>query len=146
MTDQVQDFTLLYSISNVRAYQIRHGEETSITPNGPQTMSLTTSNSAQSNITLRLRLKPDVDIPLLASTKVFSRPPRSYMIPPVSFQDNVAAFTRIEFADTVQQDDIETFETILAQCTAFGRARLRGTPRGTPVSYTHLTLPTKRIV
>lgn len=134
MAEYNQDTTLLYSINDVRAFQIRQGKEVSLTPSGPQTLNLTTSSGEQNNVTLRLRLSPDVDIPLLATTKVFSRPPRSYMIPPASFQDNVAAFTRIEFADTVPIDDVETFETILAQTTAFGRGGLRGTPGNTPSS------------
>lgn len=129
-----QDQEILFSINNVRAYQIRHGQEASLTPSGPQTLNLTTSSSERDSITLHLRLDPDVDIPLLATTKVFSRTPRSYMIPPASFSDNVAAFTRIEFADTIAKDDIETFETILTAKTAFGRARVTGTPGGTPAS------------
>lgn len=136
--------TVLFSIDGVHAYQLRHGQQESLTPSGPQTLNLTTSTSSstshsfsksandQSSPSLRLCLGSEVDIPLLATTKVFRRPPRSYMIPPASFQDNVAAFTRIELPETVGEDDVETLETILTQCTGF--SALAGTPRGTPRS------------
>ncbi|KAK4218524.1 Spc98 family-domain-containing protein [Rhypophila decipiens] len=86
------DPKLLYAINGVSAYHIANGVEESLTPSGPQTLSLL-------------------------------MPPTSYLIPRWDLGPDSGAFTRIEFptAETRKgiQEDVDTFETILAQCTAF---------------------------
>lgn len=134
------DAKLLYSISNIAAFHIQNGNETSLTPNGPQTLSLlmvpthspfadlSTSepnNPVEDDFYLHLHLPPDLDMSLPATTQIFHQPPRSYLIPRWDLGPESHAFTRIEFPKVgsgpgrVSQDDIDTFETILAQCTAF---------------------------
>lgn len=82
------------------------------------------SAAPEEDFYLHLHLPPDLDLSLPATTQVYHKPPRSYLIPRWDLGD-VGAFTRIEFpklgtgADRVTQEDIDTFETILAQCTAF---------------------------
>ena len=68
---------------------------------------------------LHLHLPPELELPLPATTQIFHKPPRSYLIPRWDLGPESGAFTRIEFPEQVRQDDIDTFETILAQCTAF---------------------------
>lgn len=74
---------------------------------------------------LHLNLPPELDIPMPATTQVFHQPPSSYLIPRWDLGPDAGAFTRIDFpkigsgADRVSQEEIDTFETILAQCTAF---------------------------
>jgi len=74
---------------------------------------------------LHLNLPPELDLPLPATTQVYHQPPRSYLIPRWDMGPDSGAFTRIEFPSigkgpgSVSQEDIDTFETILAQCTAF---------------------------
>lgn len=67
--------------------------------------------------------RQELDLPLPATTQIYHQPPRSYLIPRWDLGPDSATFTRIEFpslADSkVSQEDIDTFETILAQCTAF---------------------------
>ena len=132
---------LLYSVGNINAYQIQDGRETSVTPSGPQTMSLlmvptsspfadlsnTEPSSAlpEEDFYLHLHLPPDLDLSLPATTQIYHQPPRSYLIPRWDLGPESGAFTRIEFPklgngpDRVTQEDVDTFETILAQCTAF---------------------------
>jgi spartin len=134
------DAKLLYSIGNITAFHIQDGNETSLTPSGPQTLSLlmvptsspfadlsTTepNRHAEDDFYLHLHLPPELDLSLPATTQIFHQPPRSYLIPRWDLGPDSHAFTRIEFPkvgsgpDRVSQDDIDTFETILAQCTAF---------------------------
>lgn len=112
---------LLYSLNNVRAYHIQNGQESSITPSGAQTLSLlmvptssTTQHGQEEDFYLHLSLPPELDISLPATTQIYPRPPRSYLVPQSS-----SGFIRIELPEKVSHDDVDTFETILAQCTAF---------------------------
>ena len=132
---------LLYAVGNIIAYHIQDGKETLIGNSGPQTMSLLmvptsspfsdlsatepTSSTPEEDFYLHLHLPPDLDLSLPATTQVYHQPPRSYLIPRWDLGPDSNAFTRIEFPkigsgpDRVTQEDIDTFETILAQCTAF---------------------------
>ena len=132
---------LLYSVGNINAYQIQDGRETPLCPSGPQTMSLLmvptsspfsdlsnaepTSTMPEEDFYLHLHLPPELDLSLPATTQIYHQPPRSYLIPRWDLGPESGAFTRIEFPkigsgpDRVTQEDIDTFETILAQCTAF---------------------------
>lgn len=139
------DPRLLYSIKGIHAFHLQNGDESSLTPSGPQTLSLLmvpTSSpfvdsppskqgqdhhdaSIEDDFYLHLNLPPELDLPLPATTQIYHQPPRSYLIPRWDMGPSAGAFTRIEFppighgAGTVTQEDIDTFETILAQCTAF---------------------------
>ncbi|KAF2677611.1 hypothetical protein K458DRAFT_423868 [Lentithecium fluviatile CBS 122367] len=135
------DPRLLYSIGGIRAYHLQNGEETPLTPSGAQTLSLlmVPTNSPFADLSnvqgqneapeedfyLHLNLPPELDLPLPATTQIYHQPPRSYLIPRWDLGPDSGAFTRIEFPQlgsgpgTVTQEDIDTFETILAQCTAF---------------------------
>jgi len=132
------DPKLLFSIKNIKADHIQDGREEALTPSGPQTLSLlmvpTSSPFADLGATvaqnevpdedfyLHLHLPPELDMPLPATTQIYHQPPTSYLIPRWDLATESGAFTRIEFPRLgygVTQDDIDTFETILAQCTAF---------------------------
>ncbi|KAF2839336.1 hypothetical protein M501DRAFT_933993 [Patellaria atrata CBS 101060] len=135
------DPRLLYSISGIKAYHIQNGEEHDLTPSGPQTLSLlmVPTNSPFADLSntlgqneapeedfyLHLHLPPELDLPMPATTQIYHQPPRSYLVPRWDLGPENAAFTRIEFptigkgANQVTQEDVDTFETILAQCTAF---------------------------
>ncbi|KAF1831194.1 hypothetical protein BDW02DRAFT_557463 [Decorospora gaudefroyi] len=135
------DPRLLYTVGGIKAYHIQQGEETSLTPSGPQTLSLlmVPTNSPFADLSntrgqdeapeedfyLHLNLPPELDLPLPATTQIYHQPPRSYLIPRWDLGPESGAFTRIEFppigkgSTSVTQEDIDTFETILAQCTAF---------------------------
>lgn len=132
------DPKLLFTIKNIKAYHIEDGHESDLTPSGGQTLSLlmvpTSSPFADLSTTipqnevpdedfyLHLNLPPELDLPLPATTQVYHQPPSSYLIPRWDRALESGAFTRIEFPRIgygVTQDDVDTFETILAQCTAF---------------------------
>ncbi|KAI9818280.1 MAG: hypothetical protein M1826_001424 [Phylliscum demangeonii] len=135
------DPRMLYSIPNINAYHIHEGKEVCLTPSGPQTLSLlmvpTSSPFADLSTTepqsaapeedyyLHLHLTPELDLPIPATTQIYHQPPSSYLIPRWDLGPDSGAFTRIEFPlvsagpGHVSQEDIDTFETILAQCTAF---------------------------
>jgi spartin len=135
------DPRLLYSIKGIRAYHIQNGEESPLTPSGPQTLSLlmVPTNSPFADLSntrgqneapeedfyLHLNLPPELDLPLPATTQIYHQPPKSYLIPRWDLGPDSGAFTRIEFPTLgkgphpVTQEDVDTFETILAQCTAF---------------------------
>jgi spartin len=135
------DPRLLYSISGIRAYFLQNGDEQSLTPSGAQTLSLLmvptnspfadlsatqgTDAAPEEDFYLHLNLPPELDLPLPATTQIYHQPPRSYLIPRWDLGPESGAFTRIEFPplgkgpDKCSQEDIDTFETILAQCTAF---------------------------
>ena len=141
MSGASHDPRLLYSVNNIRAFHIQDGEEQELTPSGPQTLSLLmvpTATSAptppyaagastepEEDFYLHLYLPPELDLALPATTQIFHQPPDSYLIPRWDMAPDVGAFIRIQFPsigsgpDKVIQDDIDTFETILAQCTAF---------------------------
>ncbi|KAI4867060.1 senescence-associated protein-domain-containing protein [Hypoxylon rubiginosum] len=133
------DPRLLYAIPGVSAYHLAYGKEESLTPAGPQTLSLlmvpTSSPIADpasfdsqdgapaEDFYLHLHLPPELDIPLPATTQIYHQPPTSYLIPRWDLGHDSGAFTRIEFPQVGSrkglQEDVDTFETILAQCTAF---------------------------
>lgn len=130
---------MLYAINGVKAYHLANGKEQSLTPAGPQTLSLLMVSSsspfadssvvdpktapAEEDFYLHLHLPPELDLPLPATTQIYHQPPHSYLIPRWDLGQENAVFTRIEFpapdSHKRVQDDIDTFETILAQCTAF---------------------------
>ena len=135
------DPQVLYSVSSIRAYHVQDGQEHEITTSGPQTLSLLmvptsspfadlssadpTSSAQEEDFYLHLHLPPELDQPLPATTQVYHKPPSSYLIPRWDLGPESGAFTRIEFPSIghgpgkVSQEDVDTFETILAQCTAF---------------------------
>ena len=146
---------VLYSVPNIRAYHVQDGEESLITTSGPQTMSLLmvptsspfaglssadpTSSAPEEDFYLHLHLPPELDLPLPATTQIYHKPPSSYLIPRWDLGQGSGAFTRIEFPSVgrgpgkVSQEEIDTFETILAQCTAF--LERASPPRYNPASY-----------
>ncbi|KAK3687369.1 senescence-associated protein-domain-containing protein [Podospora appendiculata] len=132
------DPKLLYAINGVQAFHIANGKEELLTTSGPQTLSLlmvpTNSGFADPSLDpgaaneeqdfyLHLHLPPELDLPLPATTQIYHQPPRSYLIPRWDLGRDSGAFTRIEFPSAESrkgiQEDVDTFETILAQCTAF---------------------------
>ena len=133
-----QDPKLLYAINGVSAFHIANGKEESLTPNGPQTLSLLmvptssvfaeiapqdASGNPEEDFYLHLHLPPELDLPLPATTQIYHKPPTSYLIPRWDLGPDSGAFTRLEFPAVGSrkgiQEDVDTFETILAQCTAF---------------------------
>ena len=132
---------VLYSVNNIRAYHVQDGQETELTPSGPQTLSLlmvptsspyaelpsadATDAVPEEDFYLHLHLPPELDQPLPATTQIYHKPPTSYLIPRWDLGPDAGAFIRIEFPSIgsspgkVTQEDVDTFETILAQCTAF---------------------------
>jgi spartin len=141
MSPTINDPRILYSINNIRAYHVQNDKESDLTPSGPQTLSLlmvpTTSSFHDSpqhpddngvpeeDFYLHLHLPPELDVPLPATTQIYHQPPNSYLIPRWDLGPDAGAFIRLQFPgigsgpDKVTQEDIDTFETILAQCTAF---------------------------
>ncbi|KAJ5578497.1 uncharacterized protein N7459_007461 [Penicillium hispanicum] len=142
MSGAPHDPRLLYSVNNIRAFHIQDGEEQELTPSGPQTLSLlmvptttaspmppyaagTGTETPEEDFYLHLVLPPELDLALPATTQIFHQPPDSYLIPRWDLAPEAGAFIRIQFPrigsgpDKVTQDEIDTFETILAQCTAF---------------------------
>lgn len=132
---------LLYSVNNIHAYHLQNGEDSPLTTSGPQTLSLLMvptsspfadlssadpqSAAPEEDFYLHLHLPPELDLSLPATTQIYHQPPNSYLIPRWDLGPDSGAFTRIEFPGIgsgpgkVSQEDIDTFETILAQCTAF---------------------------
>ncbi|PLB48266.1 hypothetical protein P170DRAFT_510905 [Aspergillus steynii IBT 23096] len=136
MTSPAQDPRLLYSINNIKAFHLQHGDEQDLTPSGPQTLSLlmvptstapanSPEASPEEDFYLHLHLPPELDLALPATTQIYHQPPNSYLIPRWDTGPDAGAFIRIQFPgigagpDRVTQEDVDTFETILAQCTAF---------------------------
>ncbi|RDL31983.1 Uncharacterized protein BP5553_09385 [Venustampulla echinocandica] len=132
------DPKLLYAINGINAFHIENGKEESFTPSGPQTLSLLMvptsspfsdlsstdpqSQAPEEDFYLHLHLPPGLDLPLPATTQIYHQPPSSYLIPRWDLGPDSGAFTRIQFPglnNGGSQEDIDTFETILAQCTAF---------------------------
>ncbi|CAK7231976.1 hypothetical protein SBRCBS47491_008112 [Sporothrix bragantina] len=141
MASSLHDPKLLYAIPGVSAYHIANGTESSLTPAGPQTLSLlmvptaspfadiaidgghADTGAGEEDFYLHLHLPPELDLPLPATTQIYHQPPSSYLIPRWDLGRNSGVFTRIEFPVAGSrkglQEDVDTFETILAQCTAF---------------------------
>ncbi|TWU75841.1 hypothetical protein ED733_005117 [Metarhizium rileyi] len=131
----MQDPKLLFAVDGIKAYHIANGTEESLTPSGPQTLSLlmvpTASGfadpsgigSGEEDFYLHLHLPPQLDLPLPATTQIYHQPPNSYLIPRWDLGPDAGAFTRLEFPVNGSrphiQEDVDTFETILAQCTCF---------------------------
>jgi spartin len=135
----LQEPKLLYSIQGIAAYHIANGKEEPLTPAGPQTLSLLMvpalsafadasqidpdGRTSEDDFYLHLHLPPELDLPLPATTQIYHKPPTSYLIPRWDLGRDSGAFTRIEFPAAGSrpglQEDVDTFETILAQCTAF---------------------------
>ena len=127
----------MYAINGINAYHIENGKEECLTPAGPQTLSLLMvptsfagvsstelqSSAPEEDFYLHLHLPPELDLPLPATTQIYHQPPSSYLIPRWDLGPDSGAFTRIEFPGIGKgkgsQEDVDTFETILAQCTAF---------------------------
>ncbi|KAJ9624349.1 uncharacterized protein PV06_07661 [Exophiala oligosperma] len=142
---------VLYSVNNISAFAVQNGEEHAITTSGPQTLSLLmvptaspftdlsttepTSAAPEEDFYLHLHLPPELDLPLPATTQIFHKPPSSYLIPRWDLGPEAGAFIRIQFPSVgtgpgkVTQEEVDTFETILAQCTAF-LERAQSTPPG----------------
>jgi spartin len=142
---------VLFSVNNITAYAVQNGEEHLVTTNGPQTLSLLmvptaspfadlsstepSSSAPEEDFYLHLHLPPELDLPLPASTQVYHKPPSSYLIPRWDLGPDAGAFIRIQFPSVgtgpgkVSQDEVDTFETILAQCTAF-LERASAPPKG----------------
>lgn len=136
-TDSPQDPKLLYAIKGINAYHIEKGREECLTPSGPQTLSLLMvptsppvydpadpqNYAPEEDFYLHLHIPPELDLPLPATTQIYHQPPSSYLIPRAwDLGSERGAFTRIEFPGIGKggsQEDVDTFETILAQCTAF---------------------------
>lgn len=142
-TNNAQDPKLLYAIEGVGARLLVDGRDESLTPSGPQTLSLlmvptasgfadpaslaSNPNAAaavsEEDFYLHLHLPPELDLPLPATTQIYHMPPRSYLIPRWDLGPDSGAFTRLDFPAPGSrpgvQEDVDTFETILAQCTAF---------------------------
>lgn len=132
---------VLYSVQNISAFAVQDGEEHPITTTGPQTLSLLmvptaspfadlsttepTSAAPEEDFYLHLHLPPELDLPLPATTQIFHKPPSSYLIPRWDLGPDSGAFIRLQFPSIgtgpgkVTQEEVDTFETILAQCTAF---------------------------
>ncbi|RMD42251.1 hypothetical protein DV735_g2871, partial [Chaetothyriales sp. CBS 134920] len=131
---------VIFTVNNIRAYHVQDGEESEITTSGPQTLSLlmvptsspfasqstgNTSAAPEEDFYLHMHLPPELDQPLPATTQIYHKPPSSYLIPRWDLGPDSGAFTRIEFPSIgkgpgkVTQEEVDTFETILAQCTAF---------------------------
>lgn len=130
---------VLFTVPGILAYHLQNGEEQCLTESGPQTLSLLMvptsspfsglsnadpqSQAPEEDFYLHMHLPPELDLPLPATTQVYHQPPTSYLIPRWDLGADSGAFTRIEFPEIgsgkCTQDDVDTFETILAQCTAF---------------------------
>lgn len=132
---------LLYTAQGVRAFHVQNGEESEITTSGPQEMQLLmvptsspfadlssadpSSHVPEEDFYLHLQLPPELDQPLPATTQIYHKPPTSYLIPRWDLGPDSGAFIRLQFPSIgsgpgkISQDEIDTFETILAQCTAF---------------------------
>lgn len=82
-----------------------------------------TAKTTEEDFYLHLHLPPELDLPLPATTQIYHQPPTSYLIPRWDLGPDSGAFTRIEFPTAGSrkgvQEDVDTFETILAQCTSF---------------------------
>lgn len=97
---------------------------------------------------LHLHLPPVLELPLPATTPVFRQPPDSYLIPrwdvdpaaAESGDEGKGMFVRLTLPPPgsgrghLPQDELDTFETILAQCTAFRERQVPPVPSAQPSS------------
>ncbi|KAG6116125.1 hypothetical protein E4U13_002089 [Claviceps humidiphila] len=150
MASESNDPKLLYAVEGIKAYHIAQGNEQPLNPLGPETLSLlmvSTSSgfsdasgpaSGPQDFYLHLHLPPELDLPLPATTQIYHQPPTSYLIPRWDLGPDSGAFTRIEFPAIGSragiQEDVDTFETILAQCTAFLERATAPGPSGSKTS------------
>lgn len=89
----------------------------------PALITLDEAQPPEEDFYLHLHLPPELDLPLPATTQIYFQPPSSYLIPRAwDLGADRGAFTRLEFpgiGSGGSQEDVDTFETIMAQCTAF---------------------------
>ncbi|KAF3918093.1 Spartin [Orbilia brochopaga] len=121
---------VLYEVPNINVYHLANGAETRLNESpAPLTMLMVSTTivdpfaenpTEEEDFYLHVQQLPNLDLPLPATTKIFRQYPFSYLIPRLDLDGGRGScFTRIEFLQNRNQDDVDTFETILAQCTAF---------------------------
>ncbi|RVD86646.1 uncharacterized protein DFL_004910 [Arthrobotrys flagrans] len=121
---------VLYEVPAINVYHLASGNETRLNEvPSPLTMLMVSTTivdpfaenpTEEEDFYLHVQQLPNLDLPLPATTKIFRQYPRSYLIPRLDLDGGLGnCFTRIEFQEHRSQDDVDTFETILAQCTAF---------------------------
>ncbi|KAK6350312.1 hypothetical protein TWF696_006543 [Orbilia brochopaga] len=121
---------VLYEVPNINVYHLANGAETRLNESpAPLTMLMVSTTivdpfaenpTEEEDFYLHVQQLPNLDLPLPATTKIFRQYPYSYLIPRLDLDGGQGScFTRIEFQQNRNQDDVDTFETILAQCTAF---------------------------
>lgn len=126
---------MLYELNDVKAYHVQDGKEQDLNPGGGQNMALwmmptsspfadlssadPSSHTPEEDFFLHLVLPPEIDLPLPATTQIFRRGKNDYMIQRWDLGHESGAFTRLSLPKSATQDEIDTLETILAQCTAF---------------------------
>jgi spartin len=135
---------ILYIIPQVSAFHIQDGVESDLNTSGPQSLELSRleeqDGSGEWDSFLQIKLPPELVLRIPATTRVFHQPPRSYLIAPQKRDADGGAFIRLEFPPLgrgIQQDDVDTFESILAAYTSFmERARPKpGSTKGAPPTY-----------
>lgn len=119
---------LLYTIHNVKAYQVENEKEQLFSPEGPQTLSLFMTSPATApqgpvpddNSQLILKFSSKLDFKLPTYTHISFQPPNSYLIPYIDNSSGIDSVVRIEFPEESSKngisDEMDTFESILAQC------------------------------
>ncbi|KAF3903006.1 Spartin [Dactylellina cionopaga] len=121
---------VLYEVPNINVFHLASGSETPLNERpAPLTLLMVSTTivdpfeenpTEEEDFYLHIQQLPNLDLPLPATTKIFRQYPRSYLIPRLDLDGGQGnCFTRIEFSEKRNQDDVDTFETILAQCTAF---------------------------
>lgn len=137
MANTGKDAEFFYTVQPIKAYQIRDGEETSLTPDGQGYMRLLTvqkppgivdpsvDGSEEPDCYLHLQIQDKLDFPMPSTTKIFTRPPASYMIPRWDVDARSGEFLRIEFPPRATQEewtaDVAFWETILEQFHLIGQ-------------------------
>ncbi|KAK6533300.1 hypothetical protein TWF694_002253 [Orbilia ellipsospora] len=121
---------VLYEVPNINVYHLASGSEMKLNDvPSPLTLLMVSTTivdpfaeepTEEEDFYLHIQQLPNLDLPLPATTKIFRQYPSSYLIPRLDLDGGQGnCFTRIEFQPNRNQDDVDTFETILAQCTAF---------------------------
>ncbi|KAF3938098.1 Spartin [Dactylella cylindrospora] len=121
---------VLYEVPYMNVYHLANGAETRLNDYpAPLTLLMVSTTTIdpfadtpveEEDFYLHIQQLPNLDLPLPATTKIFRQYPRSYLIPRLDLDGGRGScFTRVEFLDNRSQDDVDTFETILAQCTSF---------------------------
>ncbi|EWC48681.1 hypothetical protein DRE_01903 [Drechslerella stenobrocha 248] len=121
---------VLYEVPSVNVYHLANGSEVRLNSQPAALTMLMVSTTIvdpfaenpteEEDFYLHIQQLPNLDLPLPATTKIFRQYPYSYLIPRLDLDGgHGSCFTRIEFLQNRSQDDVDTFETILAQCTAF---------------------------